>query len=136
MHMTAPEIHGDRIYAYLLANGPETHRGLRVALGLSHSQVESGLRYIREVLADYYDQPFAPTPGTWTYEVDVDEVTALRYIRYRIAIIYRYLLNLNSGTISPALAKFANPSIALLQHTVHQLADSAEFVLEDLLPTP
>lgn len=133
MHMTATEINGERIFNYLLSNGPTTKADLCHVLGLSPGQCEGGLRNIREVVADREDEPLVYDPRTYAYDIAASERQAVRYLRYRLSIIHRYLLNLETSTAAPAAVKFANPTLDLLRHQMHQIQASIQFA-ENMLP--
>lgn len=130
--MTAAENHGLRVFNHLLNNGATTKGSLAHTLGLSYAQVEAGLRHIREVLADDQAQPIVYDPSTWTYDLAATERQAVRYLRYRLSILHRWMLNLETGTAAPATAKFANPALSLLQHQMNQIESSISFALTSL----
>lgn len=133
MTMTVAGMHGHRVFNHLLANGASTKHEIGVALGLTDSQVERGLRNIREVLGEHYSEPIVMDPRTYTYDLASTERQAVRYLRYRLSIIKRYLLNLDTGTAGPAAAKFSNPTLDLLRLQMAQTVQTIEFA-ENSLP--
>lgn len=133
MHTTATEIHGERIYNHLLNHGGTTKAALCRVLNLTPAQVEGGLRKIREIIATANGDPFVYDPHSYQYDLARVERQAVRYLRYRLSIINRYITNLQSGTMAPAAVKFASPTLALLNHQMSEVRRTIEFA-ESMLP--
>ncbi len=102
-----PLARGGEELAALLSQGPVTKADACEALGFTGAQFTRALAYIRDVLAAANQEPVAFDPGTWEYSFAGENGEAAAYATYRQRIALKQLNRLRSGTVAPAMDKFA-----------------------------
>lgn len=96
----------DKVFDVLATLGPMSARDLCNITGLTKDQVERSVRVAKETLAGTHEAPIIYDSRANTYQLDADLEAVVEYKRQRGTIHLTQLLNLMTGTVEPALAKF------------------------------
>lgn len=144
--MPSPASHGATVFAYLQSVYPvlRTAWEIQVDTGLSYTQVQRGIRHIKEVLGPLHGEPinykpwYAPRGGTskgWVqhgYRLSESAAEVREYSAWRFGIHVKQLHNLAS-ILEAGEQKFGDSELDVLRHTIQQAAGTVEFVQKKLL---
>lgn len=121
-----------------LNDGDYTKAEVCEVTGLTPSQFNSGLAYIKDILAEESGTPIRTDPSTHRYSLDLsgDEDKNRAYQGYRLRIARKQLTRLATGTASPAVALYGTPASRRLLRYVLGAIDEIDILVTELDGSP
>lgn len=117
-----------------LSDGDWTKAEACEVTGLTTSQFEAGLEYVKDILAGEHDSPIRCDPSTYRYALDLsgDEEKNRAYQKYRLKIAHKQLTRLLSGTAEPAVALYGSVSSRRMLRYLQGALEEISILLDEL----